>query len=57
MATLTRAHLTEAVRKEIGLPDLDSADIVVSLLEVISERLSAGETVKDILVRQLFRAR
>ena len=46
MATLTRAHLTEAVRKEIGLPDLDSADIVVSLLEVISERLSAGETVK-----------
>ena len=46
MATLTRAHLTEAVRKEIGLPDLDSADIVVSLLEAISERLSAGETVK-----------
>ena len=57
MATLTRAHLTEAVRKEIGLPDLDSADIVVSLLEAISERMSAGEPGNDILVRQLFRAR
>ena len=46
MAALTRAHLSEAVRKETGLSHRDSADIVVSLMEAISERLSAGETVK-----------
>ena len=46
MATLTRAHLIKALHKETGLPVHDSADIVVTLMEMISERLSVGEAVK-----------
>ena len=45
MATVTRADLTDAVRRETGLPRLDAAELVEMAMEAISERLSAGETV------------
>ena len=46
MAALTRFHLSEAVRREVGLPYRESMDLVNSVLDIVSERLSAGETVK-----------
>ena len=46
MATITRAHLSEAVYQEVGLSRDESAKLVASVLEKISDRLSAGHTVK-----------
>ena len=44
--TVTRAQLTEAVYREIGLSRNESADLVESVLNEISDALSEGETVK-----------
>ena len=46
MATVTRADLTDAVHKEIGLPRRDAAVLVDTVIETIAERLEAGEDVK-----------
>ena len=46
MATVTRADLTDAVHKEIGLPRRDAAALVDTVIETIAERLEAGEDVK-----------
>ena len=46
MATMTRADLTDAVHKEIGLPRRDAAALVDTVIETIAERLEAGEDVK-----------
>lgn len=44
--TLTRADLTEAVFREVGLSRTESAQLVESVLNEISGRLVNGETVK-----------
>jgi len=44
--TVTRAHLTEAVYQEIGLSRNESADLVESVLKLVSDALVRGETVK-----------
>lgn len=44
--TLTRMDLTEAVFREVGLSRNDSADLVESVLQHMSDALVAGETVK-----------
>ena len=46
MATVTRADLTDAVHKEIGLSRRDAAALVDAVIETITERLEAGEDVK-----------
>ena len=44
--TVTRAHLSEAVYQEVGLSRNESADLVESVLEQISDALIRGEMVK-----------
>ena len=44
--TITRAHLSEAVYQEVGLSRNESADLVESVLELVSDALERGETVK-----------
>ncbi len=44
--TVTRAHLSEAVYQEVGLSRNESADLVETVLEAISDALVKGETVK-----------
>jgi integration host factor subunit alpha len=44
--TLTRADLSEAVHRQIGLSRSESADLVKSMLDMMSEHLINGETVK-----------
>ena len=44
--TLTRADLSEAVHRQIGLSRSESADLVKSMLDMKSEHLVNGETVK-----------
>lgn len=44
--TVTRAQLTEAVYQEVGLSRNESADLVESVLNEISDALSGGESVK-----------
>ncbi|MFQ5985104.1 MAG: integration host factor subunit alpha [Alphaproteobacteria bacterium] len=44
--TLTRAQLTEAVYREVGLSRNESAQLVESLLEEVASCLTRGETVK-----------
>ena len=44
--TVTRAHLTEAVYQEIGLSRNESADLVESVLKLVSDALVRGEAVK-----------
>ena len=44
--TLTRADLSEAVHRQIGLSRSESADLVKSMLDMMSEHLVEGETVK-----------
>ncbi len=44
--TLTRAHLAEALYKQVGLSRNESAEHVEAVLNEISDRLIAGETVK-----------
>ena len=44
--TVTRAHLAEALYHQIGLSRNESAEHVEAVLNEISDRLVAGETVK-----------
>lgn len=44
--TLTRSDLTEAVYQEVGLSRNESAQLVESVLEEISNTLARGEPVK-----------
>lgn len=44
--TLTRADLSEAVHRQIGLSRSESADLVKSVLDMISDTLVDGKTVK-----------
>ncbi|MBB4209974.1 integration host factor subunit alpha [Rhodothalassium salexigens] len=44
--TLTRADLAEAVYKQVGLSRNETADLVESVLETMTDRLVHGETVK-----------
>ena len=46
MATVTRADLSEAVLREIGLSRRESAEFVASIIDAIADRLEAGEAVK-----------
>lgn len=46
MATVTRARLSEAVCREVGLSRDESARLVASVLDKIAQRLSDGEPVK-----------
>ena len=44
--TLTRADLSEAVHRQIGLSRSESADLVKSVLDLMSDTLVDGKTVK-----------
>lgn len=44
--TLTRADLSEAVHRQIGLSRSESADLVKSVLDLMSDTLVEGKTVK-----------
>lgn len=44
--TLTRADLSEAVHRNVGLSRAESADLVRTTLDMISDALVAGENVK-----------
>mgnify|MGYP003412893169 CR=1 FL=1 len=44
--TLTRADLSEAVHRQIGLSRTESADLVKSVLDSVADTLVKGETVK-----------
>ena len=46
MVTVTRADLSEAVLREIGLSRRESAKFVASIIDAIADRLEAGEVVK-----------
>lgn len=45
-ATLTRADLSEALHEEVGLTRQDCAGLVERTLELMTEALENGETVK-----------
>ncbi len=44
--TITRAHLSEAVYQEVGLSRNESAELVESVLNEITDSLVKGETAK-----------
>ena len=44
--TLTRADLSEAVHRQVGLSRTDSAELVKEVLDCMSNALAAGENVK-----------
>ena len=44
--TLTRSDLTEALHRDIGLSRTESADMVNSVLDLISDELVRGNSVK-----------
>lgn len=44
--TLTRADLAESVHRSVGLSRSESADLVKSVLDTISDSVVRGETVK-----------
>ncbi|WP_269078897.1 integration host factor subunit alpha [Paramagnetospirillum magnetotacticum] len=44
--TLTRSHLSEAIYQEVGLSHNESADLLESVLSLISEALAKGTPVK-----------
>lgn len=44
--TLTRADLTEAVYRNVGLSRNESAELVETILETMAVKLETGETVK-----------
>ncbi len=44
--TLTRADLSEAVHRHVGLSRTESADLVKSVLDIMTDTLITGETVK-----------
>ena len=46
MQTVTRAHLAEMIYAEVGLSRNESADLLESVLERISDTLESGESVK-----------
>jgi len=46
MATVTRAQLSEAVYQEVGLSRDESAKLVASVLNIISDNLAEGGAVK-----------
>ena len=46
METVTRLVLREAVRREVGLPRREVAQLVDATIDTICERLVAGEPVK-----------
>ena len=45
MVAVTRAHLSEAVQRAVGLSYDETAKLVDSVLDMILQRLSAGEAV------------
>ena len=45
-ATVTRAHLAEAVYREIGLSRNESSDLVETVLREMSDSLARGDSVK-----------
>ena len=45
MATVTRAGLGSAVQGEVGLSHRDARELVDDVIEIMAERLSAGEAV------------
>ena len=46
MATVTKADLIDAVRDEVGVTHREAAELVDGFVEMMAERLSAGDTVK-----------
>ena len=44
--TITRTDLSEAVYQELGLSRVESAELVETFLEIISDRIVDGESVK-----------
>ena len=44
--TVTRTDLSEAVYKELGLSRVESAELVETFLDIISDRIVEGESVK-----------
>ena len=44
--TVTRTDLSEAVYQELGLSRVESAELVETFLEIISDRIVEGESVK-----------
>ncbi|MCK5546486.1 MAG: integration host factor subunit alpha [Rhodospirillaceae bacterium] len=44
--TITRAQLGEAVYQEVGLSRNESADLLESVLKMMTDALAGGETVK-----------
>jgi integration host factor subunit alpha len=44
--TVTRAHLAEAVYEQVGLSRNESAQLVETVLELVTGALAAGEPVK-----------
>ena len=46
MATVTKADLIDAVRDEAEVTHREAAELVDGFVEMMAERLSAGETVK-----------
>ncbi|WP_299443536.1 integration host factor subunit alpha [uncultured Rhodospira sp.] len=44
--TITRSQLSEAVYQEVGLSRNESADLLESVLDEMSQALARGETVK-----------
>ncbi len=44
--TLTRADLSEAIHRQIGLSRTESSDLVKSVLDIMSDTLVEGEQVK-----------
>ena len=44
--TITRAHLSEALYQEVGLSRNECANLVVSVLDEISDALARGEMIK-----------
>lgn len=45
-STITRAQLSEAVYQEVGLSRNESADLLESVLRMMTDALAGGETVK-----------
>ncbi|MEQ8804491.1 MAG: integration host factor subunit alpha [Rhodospirillales bacterium] len=45
-STVTRAQLAEAVYQQVGLSRNESAELVESILQEVSDSLSDGDTVK-----------
>jgi len=43
---VTKADIVELLYRKVGFSKTESADVVESILEIMKERLEAGETVK-----------